>query len=155
MTHKFKQEIDSRHSLHGHIPPESRLKSRKSFLTTESLNPQVTPSYLRRTEKWLEWDSLPPTEAIQPPTEQLPNGTNLPRKQWVALNRARSKVGRTGNNLLKWGLSPTSECPCGNSRQTMEHIQQECSLGPHCTDTDLYECNDAALDFLCFWNETI
>ena len=155
MTHKFKQEIDSRHSLHGHIPPESRLKSRKSFLTTESLNPQVTPSYLRRIEKWLEWDNLPPTKAIQPPTEQLPNGTNLPRKQWVALNRARSKVGRTGNNLLKWGLSPTSECPCGNSRQTMEHIQQECSLGPHCTDTDLYECNDAALDFLCFWNETI
>ena len=38
---------------------------------------------------------------------------------------------------------------------TRTRLEQECSLGPHCTDTDLYEFNDAALDFLCFWNTTI
>ena len=141
--------------MHGHIPPDSRLKSRHSFMTTESLNPLLTPSYHHKIEQWIEWDSLPPTEAIQAPTEELPSGTDLPRKEWVALNRARCKVGRTGSNLLKWDLSDTSECPCGNPRQTMQHILHDCSLGPHCTDSDLFECNDAARDFIGHWNETI
>ena len=36
-TEKFKQEIDERHPLYGHVPETPRLKSRKSFMTRESL----------------------------------------------------------------------------------------------------------------------
>ena len=37
-------------------------------------------------------------DAVQDPQEELPKGTNLPRKDWVTLNRTRSEVGRTQKN---------------------------------------------------------
>ena len=73
-TQKHKQEIDSRHSLYEHNIPNSRLKSRNSFMTTESLNPLVIPSYSYRIEQWREWDSSTSDEAIQLPEEELPKG---------------------------------------------------------------------------------
>ena len=91
-TQKHKQEIDSRHSLYEHNIPNSRLKSRNSFMTTESLNPLVIPSYSYRIEQWREWDSSTSDEAIQLPEEELPKGKYLPRNEWVRLNRARAKV---------------------------------------------------------------
>ena len=98
---------------------------------------------LSRRCKWAEWDKTT-NDALQRPTEQLPAGTDLVRKDWVALNRARAKVGNTATNLFQWKLAPGTECPCGHPRQTVDHIMSECSLGPHCTDADLRQCNQAA-----------
>ena len=140
-THKFKQETDQRHPLFDHKYPESRLKSRKRFRTVESLDPDHSAS--RRLEIWNEWDNVS-NEAVQQPSEHLPTGTSLPRKNWVSLNRARAKVGKTASTLHKWKLVPSSECPCGNPKQTVDHILSECTEGPHCTDQDLRECTDTA-----------
>ena len=118
-----------------------------------ALWPRKAQSPSNLLDKWKEWDNYN-SRAIQSPREGLPSGTDLPRKEWVTLNRARSKVGRTGRNLKRWGLTTSSECKCGNPDQTMEHILRECD-GPTCTDLDLEECNEAAKHWIQFWSEKI
>ena len=145
---KFKQEIDPRHPLFEHVPASTRLKSRKSFMTNESLNPQSAHNH--KIESWTGWDQSPDNDALPDPTEQLPSGTHLQRKDWVTLNRGRAKVGRTMKNL-----QPTRECPCGHPTQTMEHILENCTLCPKTTNTDLLECKDTALDWIQEWRDKI
>ena len=151
-TQKYKQENDKRHPLHDHIPPRSRLESRRSFMTAESLNPDLATKY--RTDQWTQRDTCN-NNAIQPPKEALPNGTDIPRKDWVALNRARAKVGKTASTLHKWKLAETSKCPCGSPNQTMQHVLTDCSLGPVCTDRDLLMCNRHAKTWLRHWRDKI
>ena len=152
-TQKHKQETDLRHTLYGHVQPRSRLRSRSSFMTNESLDPDEAASY--RINAWKEWDTTPRNDAVQEPQEDLPKGTNLPRKDWVTLNRARSKVGRTQKNLHRWGLAKTSKCPCGKRVQTMEHILRECNIGPTCSDTDLRECSSDGIAWIECYNDKI
>ena len=151
-TEKYRQETDSRHPMYGHTYPESRLKSRKSFRTVERLEPGLSAPC--RLGIWSEWDDSP-NEAIQSPAEQLPTGTDLQRKDWVSLNRARAKVGKTASTLYKWKLKPTSECTCGHSEQTVHHMLTECPQGPHCTDEDLRDCTEEALVWLEYWRDKI
>ena len=150
---KYSQENDTRHPLFGYSDPTRRLKSRNSFMTISSLNPEESANH--RIQEWREWDSSQPNDAIQSPNEQLPSGTALPRKDWATLNRARSRVGKTRSNTYKWGLSPTSECLCGHPTQTMEHILHDCELGPTCTDRDLLEVNENAKQWIQYWRDKI
>ena len=151
-TQKHKQENDHRQPLFDHNYPASRLKSRKSFRTVESIHPDHSTSH--RLEIWNNW-YLTPSESVQRPREQLPTGTNLPRKHWVSPNRARAKVGKTASNLYKWKLRPSSECPCGNPKQTVDHILTECPEGPHCTDEDLRDCTENARTWITHWRDKI
>ncbi|GFR75006.1 sodium/glucose cotransporter [Elysia marginata] len=151
-TEKHKQETDLRHPLFDHSYPRARLKSRKSFRTVESVQPDQAASH--RLELWNTWDNTT-NEAIQPPKEQLPSGRELQRKDWVTLNRARAKVGKAASTLHKWKLRPNSECPCGNQNKTMDHILSECTEGPHCTDQDLRDCTDAAQAWITHWHDKI
>ncbi|GFR84582.1 RNA-directed DNA polymerase from mobile element jockey-like [Elysia marginata] len=104
-TEKHKQETDLRHPLFDHSYPRVRLKTRKSFRTVESVQPDQAASH--RLELRNTWDNTT-NEAIQPPEEQLPSGRELQRKDWVTLNRTRAKVGKTASTLHKWKLSPNS-----------------------------------------------
>ena len=92
-THKHSQENDKRHPMFDHKYPQSRLKSRKSFRTVESLDPNLSAFWRRKAWNELE---IYPNEAIQPLIEELPTGTDLQRKDWVSLNRARAKVVKDG-----------------------------------------------------------
>lgn len=83
----------------------------------------------------------------------LPNGTNLTRKDWVTLNRAHAKVGKNKYNLHRWGLANNPECPC--EVQTMNHLLWECPKGPHCTDQDLREASENAIQWVCFYHDKI
>lgn len=151
-TQKHLQENDTRHPMYDHQFPALRLKSRKSFRTVDSLDPNISTT--SRLTEWTIWDNHP-NEATQPPDEGLPTGTDLQRKDWVSLNRARAKVGRTVGTLHKWNLSPTSECPCGHPNQTVDHILSECPQGPHCSDQDLRECNDKARVWITHWRDKL
>ena len=151
-TEKYKQETDVRHPMFDHTYPNSRLKSRKSIRTVDRLEPDLAAT--SRLNNWYDWDNIP-NEAIQPPTEQLPTGIDLSRKDWVSLNRARAKVGKTASTLHKWNLKPTSECTCGHPKQTVDHILTECTEGPHCTDHDLRDCTEAAQDWIKHWRDKI
>ena len=152
-TEKNKQINDSRHPLHNHQEVRKRLKSRKSFATVDGLEPTRAADH--RLEKWRESDQWPPNEALPIPNEGLPSGTTLTRKDWVTLNRARVKVGKTGDNRHRWGFTTNPECPCGTTPQTMEHILRGCPLGPHCSDRDLREANDNALLWVRHWRDKI
>ena len=148
-----KQLSDSMHPLYGHQEVARRLKSRRSFATVEELSGTPPPSY--RLQKWREANPHSPNAALPEPSECLPPGTHLPRPEWVTLNRARTKVGKTGDNLLKWGHAATAECPCGAETQTMEHIMTSCPWGPSCTDNDLKAVNDTAHRWLERWSGKI
>ena len=115
-------------------------------MTIDSLDPEESANH--RLEKWREWDHCPPNGATQSLNEQLSSGTNLPKKDWVTLKRARTRVGKTGSKSYKWGLSPTSEWPCGHPIQKMDHILRDCELGPTCTDQDLLDTNEAAKQWI-------
>ena len=132
---------------------ERRLQSRKSFMTVESLQPNEAPKY--RMERWKAYDPLPEVISVQEPRESLPHGTNLSRKEWRTLNRARSGVGRTRENLHKWGYILSPSCSCGAPVQTMAHIKTNCGLGPTCTEEDLYDAKEAARRWLMCWCDKI
>jgi len=147
-----KQLNDCRHPLYGHQQVLQRLKSRKSFVTTLGLEGRSPAQH--RLEQWELWDRSASYASV-PPSESLPNGTSFKRNEWVALNRARAKVGRTNNNLHKWGLVTQPTCPCGEPIQTMDHILRECTMGPHCTDQDLLDANQTAAQWCQWWYEKI
>ena len=151
-VHKHRQETDSRHPLYNHTPPRRRLKARKSFSTVESIDPDHVPIY--RPFAWKEWDNYQ-NEAVQQPCEKISLGSNLTRNEWVALNRGRTKTGRTAESMQRWRLQEDSGCPCGRSIQTMEHILRECELGPSCTDSDLFACTPAAIEWIQYWRDKI
>ena len=139
-----KQLADSRHPLHEHEPVPLRLRSRRSFMTVEGLVGTSPKSYKLR--KWKEIDANNINDALPDIADTLPPGKELPRREWATLNRARAKTAKTNDNLARWGIKPSAECPCGVPTQTLEHLQQDCPLGPRVTDYDLKVANQAARD---------
>ena len=86
-------------------------------MTTEGLE-NIDPSKYR-VEKWRESDHHTTNEALPNPSKDIPCGFSLSRKKSVTLNRGGAKVGKTGDNLQKWGYTASAECPCGETPQTM------------------------------------
>ncbi|KAI8482942.1 hypothetical protein Bbelb_393600 [Branchiostoma belcheri] len=144
-TEREKQLSDPRHPLYGHQEVPRRLKSRRSFMTARRLG-GMTPATLR--VELLKESHPSNNRALPLPSETLPPGTDLRRRDWVALNRARAKVARTGDNLARWGKSTSTTCSCGEDPQTIQHLMHGCRLGPTCTNTDLQEANEAARNWL-------
>ena len=93
--------------------------------------------------------------SLPEPSENLPPGSSFYRKDWVALNRARAKMVRTGDNLANWGLADNAACPCGEQTQTMHHILRGCTLGPSCSSQDPLETNHAAHQWTRWWRDKI
>ena len=147
-----KQLTDVRHPLYGHTPVAQRLPSRRSFANVAQLGAMTPAAYRKR--KWLESYDLA-NDAVPDPTDSLPPGTHLPRRQWVALNRARSKVAKTGDNMLRWGLAQTSTCECGEPTQTLDHLLRHCPAGPRCTEHDLRDANATAIRWLERWSDKL
>ncbi|CAH1266662.1 ARSB [Branchiostoma lanceolatum] len=144
-TERDKQQKDPRHPLHGHQEVPRRLRSRHSFMTLRGLVGK-TPENLR-IEMWKRSDPNN-NRALPPPSESLPPGADLPRRNWVALNRARAKVARTGDNLLRWGKANSAACGCGEDPQTLQHLMNNCRLSPTCTDSDLRKAKKVALNWI-------
>ena len=144
---RYKQLSDPRHPLYGHQEERQRLKSRHSFVTVAGLEGSSAKAY--RLSKWREKDALNANAALPIIQEDLPSGSNLPRKDWVTLNRARAKVAKTGDNLVKWGLSLTAECACGLDPQTIV------LSSIHCSDSDLKANNIVARLWIQEWRDKI
>ncbi len=53
-------------------------------------------------------------------------GAELPRKEWVSLNRLRTGVCRFGVFMYRWGLRQSAACQCGAPEQTVQHLMDEC-----------------------------
>ena len=84
-------------------------------------------------EQWKhDWqETTKPAQFTIPLGINIPPGADLPRREWVTLNRLRTGVGRFGASMYRWGLSPSAACLCGAPEQTADHILSECTrLGP-------------------------
>ena len=105
--------------------------------------------------RWTESAMDSTNEALPEPKECLPLGWNLPRREWVTLNRARAKVAKTRDNLVKWGFVRNADCPCGTAVQTIAHILTDCPLGVTCSDEDLRDASGTARQWIKLWGDTI
>ena len=88
-------------------PDLQRLKSRRHFY--RQLGQHQSSEYNIK-EAWNEeWkQSHHPSQFQLNSNTTTPLGSDLPRKQWVTLNRLRSGVGRFGADMHRWGLSETN-----------------------------------------------
>jgi hypothetical protein len=148
-----KQLHDPRHPMYARVPATSRLKSRRSFATNAALLHQ-TPQEARLKA----WKSrLNEASAYIAPAERLPPGANENWITWKALNRLRTGVGRSKDNLQKWGIRPGNSnvlCECGTV-QTTQHMTQ-CSLCPaSCTEEDLMKATPRAIEVAKYWQSKI
>ena len=95
-------------------------KPRPPTLTLSSTvqSPSSIPSKLQlqpngAMETWLAGDDIKPVQLTIPPGTNIPPGADLPRREWVTLNRLRIGVGRFGANKYRWGLRPSAACLSG------------------------------------------
>ena len=104
--------------------PNIRLKSRKP--TWRLAQKLISEKFYLYTEWNNEWKNSNPDKInlINDPAVRVP-GSDLPRREWVALNKFRTGHGKTGHMLHKWGLRPTPGCDCGYAKQTAIHITDD------------------------------
>ena len=132
--------LDPDHILHGQFHESQdvcrkRLKSRRSFVpTAQKLLDSLSEMHVRAAQ-WTntKWDmeysaNASSLHAFNPKASTRPLGMGLPRAAWVKLNRLRSGVGRFYSSIYKWGLAPLTNCECGASEQTADHIISQCPI---------------------------
>ena len=100
--------------IHRYITQKRRLKSRNPFQLND---PAPDPNIWKE-----EWEQTKTRNyyLIKDPTQEVP-GFELPRKLWTAVNRIRVGVGRSMQELFKWGFTTDPNCECGEL-QDMDHI---------------------------------
>ena len=88
-----------------------------------------------------------------PTSEQLAPGHKSEWKLWKSLNRLRMGMGRSKNNLSKWGYADTADtaCECGTPKQTMQHLLRCPLLENECSLEDLATANEKALHCARAW----
>ncbi|KAG5882137.1 hypothetical protein JTB14_005966 [Gonioctena quinquepunctata] len=113
MAERSRQSTDERHPLYEHEHPASRLKTKNNFI--KSTNPLTYTKPATKETMWKQrlTDNNTPTWN---PTESLPAGSQLDWKTWKNLSRIRCHMGRSGDNLLRWGYAENDSCACGETQ---------------------------------------
>ena len=62
------------------------------------------------------------------PRHVLPPGADLPRKQWLKLNRLRCGTACVGDTLELWGAQDSVVCACGHITQSVQHVVVDCII---------------------------
>ncbi|VVC24696.1 Hypothetical protein CINCED_3A012938 [Cinara cedri] len=110
---------DPRYPMYGITPQLSRLKSRKSFMNHTKAILSTHPE----TERTTRWRKEISSTSSWVPNESLPPGHNETWPVWRTLNRFRTGIGRTKDNLIKWGLLDSADtlCLCGKEQTATHH----------------------------------
>src|SRR6218665_747064 len=97
--------------------PNYRLSSRRSIWWSQPAEDMTTLSAwcAERSATDVVNHSLVAVPSVWPP------GHELPRREWVPLNRFRIGQGRCAANMVRWKQSSDPRCSCGEI-QTMSHI---------------------------------
>ena len=137
--------LDPDHTLYGLLSGSSdtrqvRLRSRRPFVPDAR---NLLDNFARlgicasewKNHKWkTEYcENAFRLRAFVPETNARPVGMGLPRAAWVKLNCLWTGVGRFHSSMHKWGLAPSSNCECGASEQTADHVLTACPIhrAPH------------------------
>ena len=149
---RHRQSTDERHPLYGHEPTRSRLRSRKSFVSTVDPSAKVEHT---RMALWKErMPDLPRKVSMSMnASEDLPPGADSKYAEWKCLNRLRTGTGRCKETLKKWGYRSNNDvkCDCGAKTQTMAHLLRCPLLEQKCKAKDLAEYNDVAKKCVQHW----
>ena len=139
---KKKQETNAAHSLHGQVPAERRLK-RECFLS--SVRPADFPAKVIRCSEWQHRQNLSPHNCAVNLDESLAKGHTSPCAAWRCLNRLRTGVACSKEQLKRWKyFNGDTTCECGQAPETTKHMLQ-CPLLAHpCTLDDLQKFNENA-----------
>ena len=146
--------LDTSHLLHACIAtPQNlgrqRLRSRRPFSRQAAF---LANSNFNLMERWNhDWqETIKPVQLTILPGTNIPPGADLPRREWVTLNRLRTGVGRFGANMYRWGLRPSAACLCGAPEHTADHILSECTMRgpPLVSPTDLTNPCSETVDWL-------
>jgi len=137
--------------MYGETAQLSRLKSRKSFMN----HTKAIKSIHLDEERTTRWRNQISGTSNWVPNESLAPGHNEAWPVWPTQNRLRTGIGRTKDNLKKWGLLESADtlCLCGEE-QTMQHIT--CTACPHtCTPEDMQKGTNQRINVARIWAETI
>ena len=147
-TKQVEREI---HSLFGHTPERSRLKSRRSFLT--SVQPVHFPVTSQRMEEKTGGEC---TCRLSQPVRGSSHGHDSPWLNWRCLNRLRTGYTCSKEQKKKWGyLNGDTTCECGLAAESTSHMLQ-CSLLAHpCSLDVLLEFNDTAQTCTERWKKIV
>ena len=108
---RTKQIEQETHSLFGHIPARSRLKSRKDFLTS------VKPSYFPAKVRCNEWQRRSRDKSrlgMVNLNEEPAKVYDSPWLTWQCLNRLRTGYTYSKEQRKKWGyFNGDTTCACG------------------------------------------
>ena len=140
---RTKQVGRDTHSLFGHTPARSRLKSSRSFLT--SVQPVHFPAKVVRVNEWKRRLEEKAHAGLVNLYEDLATGHHSPWLNWRCLNRLRTGYTCSKEQMMKWGyFNGDTTCECGLATENTSHMLQ-CTLLAHpCTLDDLLEFNDTA-----------
>ena len=130
LAREFKKIMDNPQlQVHNDIPDvqANRFRSRQPPLETARM---LHLNNLDINARWkVDWESsIAPSYHSMPCISSRPEGFDLPRKAWSTLNRIRTNCGTCADSLHRWGKLPSAACDCGEERQTVKHIVQECPL---------------------------
>ena len=129
---KTKQVERETHSLFGHTPARSRLKSGRSAL------PVHFPAKVVRVYEWKRRLEEKTHAGLVNLYEDLATGHDSPWLNWRCLNRLRTGYTCSKEQRKRWGyFNGDTPCECGLAAKGTSHMLQ-CSLLAHpCTLDDL------------------
>jgi hypothetical protein len=130
------------------IPFNPRLPSRRpAHATASHLMEEDFNGQLQWGEEWR--DSNRDTRGLMQEVGLPVPGFDLPRRQWVALNRIRTGHGRCGQMLHRRQIRASPACDCGEPMQSIQHIAETCPLRAFPgTYSDLHNATPNALQWL-------
>ena len=136
----------------GRTPARSRLKSRRSFLT--SVQPANFPE--KAVNEWKRILEEKAHAGLVNMYEDIATGHDSPWLNWRCLNRLRTEYTCSKEQRKKWGyFNGDTTCECGLAAVSTAHMLQ-CSLLAHpCTLDDLLEFNDTAQAFTERWKKIV
>ena len=121
---RTKQMEQESHSLFGHIPARSRLKSMKDFLT--SVNPSYFPAKVVRCNEWQRRAGDKSRLGMVNLNEEPAKGYESPWLTWRCLNRLRTGYICSKEQRKKWGYY-NGDITCATVRADwMKEIRRIC-----------------------------
>ena len=109
------------HSLFGHIQAISRLKSRRSFLT--SVQQVHFPAKVVRVNDWKRRLEEKTQADLVNLYEDLATGHDSPWLNWICLNRLRTGYTCSKEQRKKWGyFNGDITCECGLAAESTSHM---------------------------------
>ena len=120
---RTKQVDGDTHSLFWHTPARSRLKSRRSFLT--SVQPVHFPAKVVRVNEWKRRLEEKAHAGLVNLYEDPATGHDGPWLNWKSLNRLRTGYTCCKEQRKKWGyFNGDTTCECGLAAESTSRMLQ-------------------------------